>query len=139
LISIHDSPVSHDFSSTEAATGYDDDEVFLEAESPKEEIKERMKNLQLGFDRMKLKKKKASKYAKESIPEVINSLTAAMLIHEWREVLGVQCSPWFPMTSFPLPFRTTITIAANTVAMPRTWVRTYKVLPSAVKSRGRCF
>jgi hypothetical protein len=37
----------------------DPDDVFLEAKRRKEEIREQMKDLQLGLDRMKLKKKKA--------------------------------------------------------------------------------
>jgi hypothetical protein len=38
----------------------DPDDVFFAAKDRKEEIKERMKNLQSGLDRMKPKKKKAS-------------------------------------------------------------------------------
>jgi len=42
----------------------DPDDVFLEAKSRKEEIREQMKDLQLGLDRMKLKKKKARQVRK---------------------------------------------------------------------------
>jgi hypothetical protein len=42
----------------------DPDDVFLEAKSRKEEIREQMKDLQLGLDRTKLKKKKARQVGK---------------------------------------------------------------------------
>jgi len=42
----------------------DPDDVFLEAKSRKEEIREQMKDLQLGLDRMKLKKRKARQVRK---------------------------------------------------------------------------
>ena len=42
----------------------DPDDVFLEAKSRKEEIRQQMKDLQLGLDRMKLKKKKARQVRK---------------------------------------------------------------------------